>query len=1069
VVRIQIEGFGPLVRRAIGPFGPRVNVVVGPNEAGKSALRAFIRTVLMGFPRANSRDDRAYGFSATGGTAYGGSIEFVDAQGRTMVVERKRKPRGPSAGTVRVVRDGDVGDAQALAAALPHLGSQVYDNVFSLSLDELQRLDEDVQKRIYSAAYGSTGAVIGDVRERIDGERRELQRSMDEARRSLAELVRQYAQARVELTRYGEIAADAESAEHEVAALRHEVAGLRGQLSHLELLRAARPAFDQMNLIQREMAGLPRRSYVAFPARLRTEYQSCLETRNDLQRELTRGDQFEELRTARIEALRLQLTPLAREADAERLLDRKSEYQNAVRDREGVMGQLEKGRDALARALEELGPGFDEAKLAKLDTSIASKGRMERLDRALAETGQAERDAAGRYGEAVSRLAEARQTLAAAEAKQAGIGAPVEGTVDELRTRRANVQRLLTLDLRAGQLQRDLEDAQLRLRALRSASTVWARRIAYGQLALTSLISVVGILVIILANQAGDNSVVQTGIAVAGIGVAGFALAGGLILATRAGRRREEDAGAVIDLAATLRSTVEALQSEVAQVEDEVLKLASGLGYERPPAEWELSGEADRLATEAERRADYDKYVEQTEQARLRLHQAEAAAKEAETVAASATAEADEARQRWREWLGTMGLAGDIGPRGALAILSQADACRERLRTLHDLSARVDQMSRAIASVEDGIREIAPGFQLAGFPPEQASAVLTKLGATLAAAREARSDTARLAADTEAWRQRRRQIEGEIATIGAQVARLVREAGVSDEDDLARTIEGAAKHRELSEKLLALRIGSPGLSSPRARDIEAELRSKGPEAVEAELAEVEGEIRAREDRQARLNARLGELAGQQAALQAGSRTAEMASAIAARRSEALELRDRLAVRLLALRLIDDTVEEFRRDHQPDQLRIASGYFARVTGGSYTRLQASIEGGSREGSFEGVTVGGVARAVSTMSRGTKEQLYLSLRFALMDEFVTRQEPLPVIMDDVLVNFDPERARAACEAIRDLSQRHQVLFLTCHPQTVGYFTDMARQSGEGWLKVVELASLQQQMPLPNAVSS
>jgi uncharacterized protein YhaN len=1068
-VKIHIDGFGPLIGRDIGPFGPRVNVVVGPNEAGKSALRAFIRTVLMGFPRANSRDDRTYGFSTAGGASHGGTIEFVDAGGRSMLVERVRKARGPAAGTVRVVRDGEIGDAQALAAAFPHLGSHVYDNVFSLSLDELQQLDEDVQKRIYSAAYGSTGAVIGDVRERLDADRRDLQRSMDEARRGLAEVARQYAQARVELARYGEIAADAEAVDREVKALRHEVAGLRGRLSHLELLRATRPAFDQMNLIQGEMAGLPRRSYVAFPARLRTEYQSCIETRADLQRELTQGDHAEELRAARVRALRPLVVHLDTEADAERLLDRKSEYQNAVRDREGVLGQLQKAKEGLAGALAELGSGFDEAKLAELDTSIASKGRLERLDRALAEAERAEREAAGRQSEASDRVIEAKAVLAAAEARQASVVEPVDKTVDELRTRRADVQRLLTLDLRAGQLQRDLEDAQVRLSALRNASAVWARRIAYGQLALTSVMSVVGIVVIILAGQAGDNSVVQTGIAVAGIGVAGFALAGGLILATRAGRPREEDAEADGDLSATLRSTVEALKGEAAQVEDEVLGLAARLAYERPPAEWELSAEANRLATEADRRADYDRYVEQTEEARLALRQAEAAEKEAEAIAHAATAAADEARQRWKEWLATMGLAGDIGPRGALAILSQADACRERVRSVNDLAARVDQMSMAIDSVEEGIRKLASGFQAGDFVRGQALAVLTRLGDNLAAARAARAEVSRLDAESDGWRQRRRQIDGEIAAIGAQVTRLVREAGVVDEDDLARTIEGAAKHRELSEKLLALRIGSPGLSSPRAREILDELRAKTPERVEAEIAEVEGEIRAREDRQAHLNAKLGELAGQQAALQAGSRTAELSSAIAARRSEALELRDRLAVRLLALGLIDDTVEEFRRDHQPEQLRIASGYFARVTGGSYIRLQASIDGGSREGSFEGVTAGGVARAVSAMSRGTKEQLYLSLRFALMDEFVARQEPLPVIMDDVLVNFDPDRARAACEAVRDLSRTHQVLFLTCHPQTVGYFTDMARQSAEGWLKVVELAPLQQQIPLPNAVSS
>ena len=166
------------------------------------------------------------------------------------------------------------------------------------------------------------------------------------------------------------------------------------------------------------------------------------------------------------------------------------------------------------------------------------------------------------------------------------------------------------------------------------------------------------------------------------------------------------------------------------------------------------------------------------------------------------------------------------------------------------------------------------------------------------------------------------------------------------------------------------------------------------------------------------------------------------------------------MRWLGMKLIDDTVEDFRRDHQPEQLRIASGYFARMTGGRYVRLQPSLDGGSKDGSFEGVSAAGVARAVSTMSRGTKEQLYLSLRFALMDEFGSRQESLPVVMDDVLVNFDPERAEAACQAIRDLSERHQVMFLTCHPQTVAYFADMSPGAGGDWLTVIELPSFEPQ---------
>jgi len=50
------------------------------------------------------------------------------------------------------------------------------------------------------------------------------------------------------------------------------------------------------------------------------------------------------------------------------------------------------------------------------------------------------------------------------------------------------------------------------------------------------------------------------------------------------------------------------------------------------------------------------------------------------------------------------------------------------------------------------------------------------------------------------------------------------------------------------------------------------------------------------------------------------------------------------------------------------------------------------------------------------------------------------PLPVIMDDILVNFDPDRAAAACRALLELSTDQQVLLFTCHPTTV----DMMRSA-------------------------
>ena len=69
---------------------------------------------------------------------------------------------------------------------------------------------------------------------------------------------------------------------------------------------------------------------------------------------------------------------------------------------------------------------------------------------------------------------------------------------------------------------------------------------------------------------------------------------------------------------------------------------------------------------------------------------------------------------------------------------------------------------------------------------------------------------------------------------------------------------------------------------------------------------------------------------------------------------------------------------------------------------------------------------------------------------MREFGEHAERLPVVVDEVLVNFDPERARLAAEAFATLAETNQVLVFTCHPQTVDLFAEAAGA------QVIEVAS-------------
>ena len=73
----------------------------------------------------------------------------------------------------------------------------------------------------------------------------------------------------------------------------------------------------------------------------------------------------------------------------------------------------------------------------------------------------------------------------------------------------------------------------------------------------------------------------------------------------------------------------------------------------------------------------------------------------------------------------------------------------------------------------------------------------------------------------------------------------------------------------------------------------------------------------------------------------------------------------------------------------------------------------------------------------MSRGTREQLYFAMRLGLIQVYETELEPMPIIMDDILVNFDDDRGPAAIEGLVEFSNNRQVIILTCHKNTLDIY--------------------------------
>ena len=104
---------------------------------------------------------------------------------------------------------------------------------------------------------------------------------------------------------------------------------------------------------------------------------------------------------------------------------------------------------------------------------------------------------------------------------------------------------------------------------------------------------------------------------------------------------------------------------------------------------------------------------------------------------------------------------------------------------------------------------------------------------------------------------------------------------------------------------------------------------------------------------------------------------------------------------------------------------------RMTNGKYTKFDRTT------GNNRGIQVrrfDGAERTPDQLSCGTREQLYLAIRLAYVLHYCRQNEPLPIVMDDVLVNFDDDRARHTLAALAEISDQVQILFFTCHPHMV-----------------------------------
>ena len=200
------------------------------------------------------------------------------------------------------------------------------------------------------------------------------------------------------------------------------------------------------------------------------------------------------------------------------------------------------------------------------------------------------------------------------------------------------------------------------------------------------------------------------------------------------------------------------------------------------------------------------------------------------------------------------------------------------------------------------------------------------------------------------------------------------------------------------------------------------------EAGESDIDAIEGELESVSSELKELQANRDTLRDQRQTLQ-NEIKAKDGSAAAANASEEAEqqlaamvsgVEQYLRLQIAAL-ILEQRIEDYRKKNQAPVLARAGELFSRLTLGSYANLRDELDDSGKP-ILLGVRPNDAEVSVDGMSDGTRDQLYLSLRLATLEQHLSKGEPMPFVVDDILIGFDDHRTRVCLEVLAELAAQY-----------------------------------------------
>lgn len=402
----------------------------------------------------------------------------------------------------------------------------------------------------------------------------------------------------------------------------------------------------------------------------------------------------------------------------------------------------------------------------------------------------------------------------------------------------------------------------------------------------------------------------------------------------------------------------------------------------------------------------------------------------------SAKLEYERVNDQWQGQLRSMGVDENLSPDGALDLVRTIKEIQSNQESLAELDSRIKSMQDTMNAVSNLLSEVVRSLGKTKFSDDVVASIEI-LTHQLSDAKSIKSKRESIEEEIERQHQKDFGNQEALEQAKQESKDYVTSLGAIDETDFRLKHKVFLERDELKKKIENYRTTIQTMVGigEHYEKFMSSISETEPAAIATALEVLGKRLEELKEERGKIKESIGELRVRIDDLSAKD-LAESQTELEVKKQQIRDCSMDWVRSQIALYALRKAISKYENTRQPEVIKAAANVFDKITRHAYPLIIKPT------GANELVIQENSAKrkTIKEMSRGTREQLYFAMRLGLISAYETESEPMPIIMDDILVNFDDDRGPASIESLMEFAANRQVIVFTCHRNTLDTYRSL-----------------------------